>query len=125
MQSIAPLIPGVIYHIYNHGAGTRNPFPDPGHIRRFLDLMDKYIEPVAEMYAWCIMPNHFHLLAAIRENRVYQYKSDDFTQNPEEYREYRWKTVERAGRPQHNDRKGTENREDRAMPSPIFISPFI
>jgi putative transposase len=32
-----------------------------------LRLYEKYIEPVAETYAWCLMGNHFHLLVRIRE----------------------------------------------------------
>jgi REP element-mobilizing transposase RayT len=27
----------------------------------------KYISPVADTYAWCLMPNHFHLLLRIKE----------------------------------------------------------
>jgi len=33
----------------------------------FLKLYAKYIEPVAETYAYCLLGNHFHLLVRIRE----------------------------------------------------------
>ena len=33
----------------------------------FLRLYQKYIDPVAATYAWCLMPNHFYLLVYIKE----------------------------------------------------------
>ncbi|WP_255515580.1 hypothetical protein [Flavobacterium sp. ZT3R18] len=33
----------------------------------FLRLYAKYIEPVAETFAWCLLKNHFHILVRIKE----------------------------------------------------------
>lgn len=57
------------YHIYNHGVGSRDLFHKPDNYEYFLCLYDKYIEPIAETYAWCLMPNHFHLLVKIKEEK--------------------------------------------------------
>jgi hypothetical protein len=65
MQQFEPLNPGQFYHIYNHGVGGRNLFGEPENYEYFLGLYDKYISPIAEPYAWCLMPNHFHLLVRI------------------------------------------------------------
>ena len=67
MQNSEPLTYGNYFHIYNHGVGNRNLFSEPDNYEYFLDLYDEYISPVAETYAWCLMPNHFHLLARIKE----------------------------------------------------------
>ena len=68
MKSNIPIEHGHFYHIYNHGVGGRNLFFETVSYKHFLELYDKYIDPVAETYAWCLMPNHFHLLVRIKED---------------------------------------------------------
>lgn len=36
----------------------------------FLDLIGKYIQPVAWIYAYCLMPNHIHFLVKIKDISV-------------------------------------------------------
>ncbi|HNP17946.1 MAG TPA: hypothetical protein PKL31_05890 [Fulvivirga sp.] len=50
------------YHIYNHANGFENLYQTEGNYHFFLRQWAKYIEPVAETYAYCLMPNHFHFL---------------------------------------------------------------
>ena len=69
MQQIESLLPGKFYHIYNHAVGGRNLFREPDNYEYFLFLYDKYISPVADTYAWVLMPNHFHLLVRIKEEK--------------------------------------------------------
>lgn len=64
---------GEFYHIYNHGAGERDLFREPDNYEYFLGLYDKYISPIADTYAWVLMPNHFHVLVRIKENVIYRY----------------------------------------------------
>jgi REP element-mobilizing transposase RayT len=35
----------------------------------FLRLCKKYILPIADLYAYCLLPNHFHLLLRIKEKK--------------------------------------------------------
>ena len=57
--------------------------------------MDKYILPVAEIYAWVLMHNHFHLLVRIKENIGYKYSLTDRDQrDPSWFDEHKWKTVD-------------------------------
>ena len=65
MQHFKPLQPGNFYHVYNHGVAERNLFREPDNYRHFLNLYDKYIIPVADTFAWVLMPNHFHFLLRI------------------------------------------------------------
>ena len=67
MQIIEPLSPGNYYHIYNRGIDSCNLFKEADNYEHFLGLYDKYISPVAETYAWVLMPNHFHLLVRVKE----------------------------------------------------------
>lgn len=68
MNNHEPLIHGNYYHIYNRGINGCNLFRDPENYEHFLALYDKHIQPVAETYAWVLMPNHFHFLVKIRES---------------------------------------------------------
>lgn len=67
MQIIEKLEHGQFYHIYNHGVGERDLFRDANNYEYFLELYDKYVTPVADTYAWCLMPNHFHVLVRIKD----------------------------------------------------------
>lgn len=66
-----PLEPGNFYHIYNRGINSCNLFREPTNYEHFLELYDKYISPVADTFAWVLMPNHFHLLVRVKEDVVY------------------------------------------------------
>ena len=59
--------PSSYYHIYNHANGSENLFRSTENYRFFLEKWSKYIEPIAETYAYCLMPNHFHVLIRVRE----------------------------------------------------------
>lgn len=62
MTSPSPLSYDTYYHIYNRGINRENIFPEERNYGYFLNLYSKYIEPVAETFAYCLMKNHFHLL---------------------------------------------------------------
>lgn len=66
------LQPGISYHIFNHANGFENVFCNDCNYWFFLDKYRKYISPIAETYAYCLMPNHFHLVVRIRKKEVIQ-----------------------------------------------------
>jgi putative transposase len=67
MTSPSPLKPGVFYHIFNRGTNRENVFVEERNYRYFLQLYLKYIESVAETFAYCLLKNHFHLLVRMKE----------------------------------------------------------
>lgn len=67
---MAPLKPDISYHIFNHANGFENVFCEDENYRYFLEKYDWYIKPIAETYAYCLMPNHFHLVIRTRKREV-------------------------------------------------------
>ena len=64
------LIPNQSYHIYNHANGFENVFNERENYRYFLEKYKEYIDPIAETYSYCLMPNHFHFVVRIRKREV-------------------------------------------------------
>jgi REP element-mobilizing transposase RayT len=62
-----PIENGKYYHIYNRGINGETLFREKTNYEYFFRLYEKYVDPVADTYAWCMMPNHFHLLIRFRE----------------------------------------------------------
>ncbi len=65
-----PLIPNTSYHIFNHANGFENVFREKENYRFFLEKYQLHISPIAETYAYCLMPNHFHLVVRIRKREA-------------------------------------------------------
>jgi putative transposase len=65
MTSPIPLEYGQIYHINNRGNNREDIFFEERNYRYFLRLYARYIQPVADTYAYCLLKNHFHVLARI------------------------------------------------------------
>ncbi len=60
--------PGAWYHVMNRGAARRPIYLDPVDRFRFLDLVDEGVGRFGvEIHAYCLMGNHFHLLARTPE----------------------------------------------------------
>ncbi len=69
MNALAPLQPNMVYHIYNHANGNENLFSSNENYRYFLTKYAEYVYPIADTYAYCLMPNHFHLMVRIRSEK--------------------------------------------------------
>ncbi len=60
------LQPESVYHIYNHANGSDNLFREQENYKYFLKKYFEYINPIAQTYAYCLMPNHFHMMIRIK-----------------------------------------------------------
>ncbi len=67
MSTTLPLKPNVYYHIYNRGNNREKIFFEERNYFYFPQLYEKYIEPIIDTYAYCLLPNHFHLLVRIKD----------------------------------------------------------
>jgi putative transposase len=60
-KNIELLEPDRIYHIYNRGINGENIFKEERNYRYFLEKYAKYVEPIADTFAYCLLKNHFHI----------------------------------------------------------------
>ena len=58
---------GRFYHVYNRGNNSEDIFVEKRNYDLFLELTRKYLLQVADIYAYCLMKNHFHFLLRIKE----------------------------------------------------------
>ena len=72
MTSPSPLLYDTTYHIYNRGNNHENIFIQERNYAHFLNLYAKYIEPIADTFAYCLLRNHFHLLLRIKSEEEIQ-----------------------------------------------------
>ncbi len=61
------LVCGETYHIYNKAVGSELLFKADTDYKHFLKKLARFILPIANLYAYCLIPNHFHLLLKIKE----------------------------------------------------------
>jgi REP element-mobilizing transposase RayT len=62
-----PLIANTFYHIYNRGNNGENLFYRPENYGYFLQRFDHYLSDYLKLYAFCLLPNHFHLLVKVAD----------------------------------------------------------
>ncbi|TNE68379.1 MAG: hypothetical protein EP344_01340 [Bacteroidetes bacterium] len=70
MATQTALYPDCYYHIYNRGNNRQQVFFRPHDYLLFLERYSRYIAPVVRTYAYCLLPNHFHLLIQVRPEDV-------------------------------------------------------
>lgn len=58
---------GATYHFYNRGNNHENIFLEERNYDYFLRLIEKYILPISDVYAYCLLKNHFHIALKIKE----------------------------------------------------------
>lgn len=64
------LYPTSTYHVYNRAHGDELMFREPWNYSYFIKLYLQRIEPYVKTLAYCLLPNHFHLLIQVRESEV-------------------------------------------------------
>lgn len=57
-----------LYHIYNRSNTTS--FREIDNYLFFINKVKKHIQPYCEIFAWCLMPNHFHFIVQADERSV-------------------------------------------------------
>lgn len=58
------------YHVYNRGNNGCLLFYSEKNYEFFLRRFDLYLSDYVETYAFCLLPNHFHLLISIKESEL-------------------------------------------------------
>jgi REP element-mobilizing transposase RayT len=63
-----------LYHIYNQGNNKMQLFYSRDNYLFFLKLIRKFVFPKAEILAYSIMPNHYHMMIYTNEKSVGKYQ---------------------------------------------------
>ncbi|QGZ90374.1 transposase [Microcystis aeruginosa] len=58
---------GQYYHIYNRGNNRQDIFFERENYLFFLRLVRKYLLETLDVIAYCLMPNHYHLLIRLKK----------------------------------------------------------
>jgi putative transposase len=66
-QYKALLFPDKYYHVFNRAVGNEHMFIVPENYSYFLHLFYRHVMPVADVFSYCLLPNHFHFFIRIKE----------------------------------------------------------
>jgi len=58
---------GECYHIYNQCVSHVNYFEQTNNSQHFLDKFQEYFINCFNIYAYCLMPNHFHMIVNVKK----------------------------------------------------------
>ena len=62
-----PLFKGNYYHVYNRANSGQRLFYREENYDFFLSKFSHYLSGFAELYSFCLLPNHFHLLIKVEK----------------------------------------------------------
>jgi len=60
------------YHIYNRGNNKEPIFFEEENYNFFLNQFKKYVSPFCDVYAYCLMPNHFHFFLTVNNEAGFE-----------------------------------------------------
>jgi putative transposase len=67
---ISPLLPDRYYHIYNQGNNRERLFYRKANYHYFMRKYYEYCDGYLIIFAYCLMPNHFHLLVKVIDEKA-------------------------------------------------------
>ncbi len=62
----------IYYHLYNRGNNKDLIFFEDDNYVYFLGQFKKYVVPFCEVYAYCLMPNHFHFFLRVNDEVLFE-----------------------------------------------------
>ncbi|MCD4695118.1 MAG: hypothetical protein K8S16_02665 [Bacteroidales bacterium] len=69
-DSKTPLESNNFYHIFNHAVGNERLFNSGRNYWFFLEKLKNYLSEFIDIYCYCLMPNHFHLLIQVKNEEI-------------------------------------------------------
>jgi len=81
-MKLEPLKPSSFYHFYNRGNNKERIFIEEDNYFYFLKLVKKYLIQIVDIYSYCLLPNHFHLLFRVKdENKFTKHQIENIHQH--------------------------------------------
>jgi len=65
-----PFIPGNYYHVYNKAVADNKLFIEEKNYHFFVSKIKKYLLESADILAYCLMPNHYHLIIQLKNTEL-------------------------------------------------------
>ncbi len=65
-KRLTHIIPGNYYHIYNKAVAANQLFIEEKNYNFFISKIEKYLLETADVLAYCLMPNHYHLVTKLK-----------------------------------------------------------
>ena len=65
-QQYIPLLSNEYYHLFNRAIGQKKLFLSEDNYVYFLSKMKQHLLPVTDVFAYSLLPNHFHLLVRVK-----------------------------------------------------------
>ena len=72
-----PFAPDVYYHFYNRGNNRQAIFFESDNYLYFLGGVKKYLVPVVNIVAYCLMPTHYHILVRVKPQTSEVFKTSE------------------------------------------------
>ncbi len=85
------------YHIYNRANGSEILFKEERNFYFFMQKYKQHIHPQVSTLAYCLMPNHFHLLISTGDHKQAQGLSKSFSNMFSAYTQSYNKVYKRTG----------------------------
>lgn len=85
---IAELEPGKVYHIYNRTNNKELLFRRTGDYLDFLKKITRFLSPFLGIYCRNLLPNHFHILAKLKEEEKIKHYLNTLTKKKPFERKY-------------------------------------
>lgn len=64
---ITPLMGGRYYHLFNRGINRQKVFFNRENYFFFLKQLERYLTGYVDILAYCLLPNHFHLIVRLND----------------------------------------------------------
>ncbi len=66
-RRLTPFYQGEYYHLYNRGVNRGAIYFSEKNYRYFLFDIERYLMPIMNIIAYCLMPTHYHLLIGVKD----------------------------------------------------------
>ena len=85
-----------LYHLYNQGNNKQKIFFNRENYLFFLTKIKNHILPFADIIAWCLMPNHFHIMIYVNKSENNSSNILENINHNEHYNEKQYKSLQQS-----------------------------